>query len=65
MQAIGHVVKPDSDQKGFQLKPFESEFTVKTDDGGQMWLIMGTDSGYEGLTTIYFTNVSVSLKEIH
>jgi hypothetical protein len=32
---------------------------VRTNSNGELWLIMGTDSGYQGLTTLYYTKVSI------
>lgn len=32
-------------------------FWVETDDSGMVWLLMGTDSGFEGATELYYTNV--------
>jgi hypothetical protein len=32
-----------------------------TSSDGEMWLIVGTDSGYEGITTVYYTNINVVL----
>jgi hypothetical protein len=36
-------------------------FTARTNSNGELWLIIGTDSGYEGLTTVYYTRISVVL----
>jgi len=33
-------------------------FVVRANSQGQVWLIVGTDSGFEGLTTLYYTKVS-------
>ena len=30
--------------------------TATTNDAGRIWLIIGTDSGYEGITTLYYTH---------
>ncbi|WNG20996.1 hypothetical protein [Cystobacter fuscus] len=57
MQAIGHLGKPNPDQEGYQLKHFEHTFTVTTNAQGAAYLIIGTDSGFEGLTRIYYTNI--------
>ena len=38
---------------------YNSPFEVKSNSDGELWLIVGTDSGYEGVTTIYYTKVSV------
>ena len=37
----------------------ESPFKVSTNAEGSLWLIVGTDSGFEGTTTIYYNNISV------
>ena len=34
-------------------------FVTTSNNDGELWLIVGTDSGYTGTTTIYYTNVSV------
>lgn len=36
-----------------------SPFIVKSNSRGEMWLIIGTDSGFEGTTTVYYTKVNV------
>ncbi len=42
-----------------------AEDTLQTisDAVGRLWVIIGTDSGFEGLTTIYYGTVSVVLEE--
>lgn len=35
-------------------------FKVKTDAKGELWLIMGTDSGYEGRQSIYYNRIKVT-----
>jgi len=32
-------------------------YTVTSNERGEVWLIFGTDSGYESTSTIYYTNV--------
>ncbi|WP_062058001.1 hypothetical protein [Cellvibrio sp. OA-2007] len=34
-------------------------YSTITDDQGSLWLLMGTDSGFEGTTTIYFMDLEV------
>lgn len=36
-------------------------FVATTNSAGELWLIVGTDSGFIGTTTIYYTKVSVAL----
>ena len=38
-------------------KPVE----VKTDSDGNLWLCVGTDSGFEGLTILYYDRIKVTL----
>lgn len=37
------------------------DFPVETDDEGQLWLLVGTDSGFEGLNTLYYLEIEVEL----
>ena len=34
-------------------------FIAKSNSKGELWLIVGTDSGFEGTTTIYYTKINV------
>lgn len=38
-------------------------FTARTNQNGELWIIVGTDSGFEGVTTIYYTQISVVLSQ--
>jgi hypothetical protein len=58
---LGNVAKPDDGKKGFQLKPFEKTFKAKTDAAGELYVLIGTDSGYEGLSVVYVTNVKLTI----
>ena len=40
----------------------EHEYTVTADDEGELWLLVGTDSGFEGLTGIYYQEINVTLQ---
>jgi len=39
-------------------------FSATTDSNGNLWLVVGTDSGFEGTTSIYFTKVRVYFNEL-
>ena len=39
----------------------EHEYTTIASPDGQLWLLVGTDSGFEGLTAIYYQSISVTL----
>ena len=33
--------------------------TAKTNEAGELWLLVGTDAGFEGLTTLYYNKIKV------
>jgi hypothetical protein len=37
----------------------QSPFIARATSKGELWLIVGTDSGFEGVTTVYYTRVNV------
>jgi hypothetical protein len=39
----------------------EHEYTVTAGPDGELWLLVGTDSGFEGLTGIYYQCIAVTL----
>lgn len=38
---------------------YSTPFIAKSNSKGEIWLIIGTDSGFEGTTTVYYTKVNV------
>ncbi len=36
--------------------------SVQANQQGEIWLVIGTDSGFEGLTTIYYNSIQVVIK---
>jgi hypothetical protein len=68
MIKIGDIAVP-ADTDGFVLttrsnspydgnSSFHQPIMVRSNNEGELWLIVGTDSGYEGTTTIYYTKVA-------
>lgn len=39
-------------------------FSAKTNDKGELWVIVGTDSGFEGITTLYYNKIKVTATKI-
>ncbi|MFD1143981.1 hypothetical protein ACFQ4C_22845 [Larkinella insperata] len=35
----------------------QQPITIKANDAGELWLLVGTDSGFEGLTTLYYNRI--------
>lgn len=56
---LGDITKVGSEDDSYQYKSFEAEFEVTSNDKGEVWVIIGTDSGFEGLTQVYYTNIKV------
>ncbi len=49
---------------GFGVKALTSggrTLTVETDAEGRLWVFVGTDSGFEGRTQVYFDSITVGL----
>jgi hypothetical protein len=64
MKAVGDLgntnLCPDAD---YQPKTFSlAGFSVSSDAGGSVRLILGTDSGYEGLTILYYDRIALTLQ---
>lgn len=63
MVVIGNVEKDaDSADDSFQYKHFEHTFEVTTNDDGEAFVILGVDSGFEGITELYFANIEISIE---
>lgn len=53
----------DTEENIYTLKTLTtSGFKATTNEEGKLWLIIGTDSGFEGNTAIYYNKVQVSLR---
>lgn len=52
----------DTDKNTYQLKTVNNtgQFTATTNGNGELWVIVGTDSGFEGTTTIYYNKISIT-----
>ncbi len=67
MVTIGHVGNTISDCHDWiwEIKTLEYEgFEAQTDENGELWLIVGTDSGFEGTTSLYYTSIEAVLTPI-
>lgn len=45
-------------------KTHTHSFAARADADGNLWLLVGTDSGFEGLTAVYFQRIDVELAPI-
>ncbi|OBZ11757.1 hypothetical protein A8L34_15575 [Bacillus sp. FJAT-27264] len=60
VKVLGNITKPDSAKEGFQRVDFSYSATVKSNAKGQLYLLIGVDSGFEGLTTLYFDDIKMT-----
>jgi hypothetical protein len=54
-----------NDSAGYQLitrTNANAPISVRTNVNGELWLIVGTDSGFEGLTTLYYSKINVTAR---
>ncbi|GAB3266811.1 hypothetical protein GCM10027347_35070 [Larkinella harenae] len=58
---LGNIgVGDDATQYKLIQRTNQQPITMKTNDAGELWLLVGTDSGFEGLTTLYYNKIKVS-----
>lgn len=62
---IGNVALEQEADGQYKLKQLKTQqpLTVKTNANGELWVLFGADSGFEGLTSIYYSKVKVALME--
>ncbi len=64
---IGNVAKTDgSEDNRYAIKTLSNEsqaLTITSDANGELWIFVGTDSGFEGTTTLYYTSIDITLSE--
>ena len=70
MIVIGNIahpqLSPDSSDE-YKIKSLDNAgqvFTAVTDSNGSLWCIVGTDSGFESLTALYYSQIVITFTEI-
>lgn len=61
MVVVGNVSHPDVAGDEYKIKTLTNDgipLSVTSDANGGVWLIVGTDSGFEGLTALYYSRIS-------
>jgi len=67
MIGIGNIAHSGVLVDEYRVKTLVSgdrEFEATTDDQGRLWLIVGTDSGFESITAVYFDRIEYTLTPI-
>ena len=61
MIVVGDLAKEEINRPGeYEFNKIETKVIARTDEAGTVYLVIGTDSGFEGVTTYYLDDVSVS-----
>lgn len=62
MVKLGDISKPRDGNTNYVMieRNNETPLEVESDSNGNIWLIFGTDSGYEGITALYYTRFSAN-----
>lgn len=66
MQLLGHIGTNRSDFSYALIERSSQEpLMVTTNAAGQLWLLLGIDSGFKGKTTLYLTRLRLKLSQAH
>lgn len=63
LAVVGDMTKPDGVAEGFVFKEISIACTAKANAEGHVYLIIGTDSGFEGFTEYYLDDITVMYME--
>ena len=64
MAVVGDMAKTENTRPGeYEFKEFQAEFDTAANPLGEVYLIIGTDSGFEATTSYYLDDVSVTWEE--
>ena len=61
MVVLGNVAHPEVVNREYRIKTLDNTdlpLSVTTDGEGGVWMIVGTDSGFEGLTRLYYARIN-------
>ena len=64
MIVLGNVAHGEVVNREYRIKTLDNmdlPLSIETDGEGRVWLIVGTDSGFEGLSAFYYTRISYTL----
>lgn len=65
MIVVGDMAKTENNRPGeYEFKEFQAEFDAAANPRGEVFLIIGTDSGFEAVTAYYLDDISVSWADI-
>ena len=62
---IGNSITCEMSVRRWELKTLSGSLPVTSDANGRLWIFVGSDSGFEGRTEIYLTQVMLGLSTTH
>ncbi len=67
MKYLGNIEKLEgSADMSYQYKSFEvKSVDFTSNEKGEAWVILGVDSGFEGITVLYLVNINISYEEVN
>lgn len=62
MDTIGHIGVSDTTTVFTLINRTNAGhlFSISTDEDGSVWICIGTDSGFEGITTLYYSKITLT-----
>lgn len=61
MIVVGDLAKEEINRPGeYEFNEIETKVIARTDEAGTVYLVIGTDSGFEGVTAYYLDDISIS-----
>lgn len=61
MTIVGDMAKTENSRPGeYEFNEFSAEFDMTANEDGEVYLIIGTDSGFESTTAYYLDDISVT-----
>ena len=63
---LGNIANPEVTGPEYKIRTLGNEgrpLKVVSDSEGRVWLIVGTDSGFEGLSAVYYSGITYTLTE--
>ena len=64
MVVVGNMAKAENNRPGeYEFKEFTAEFDTAANAQGEVYLVIGTDSGFEATTSYYLDDISITWKE--
>lgn len=67
-QVLGNIANTNTECNSpvYELKVLNNSsepFGVRTNEEGKLWLFVGTDSGFEATTTLFYTSIEITIAE--